>query len=375
MQLNIYNEYKINSFDDFKSNFRQIQLLKSFLKTPASNETESICIISGSLAAGKSTLLDIIHKSTQYESILITSESNYMNDLKNFSTKITIQNILQGKQKILLIDDIHMLEKAFVSNVKNIRNLKIILTIQSKEESKISELRTKAMVQRVLYIRLNKISFQDCFITVNDLLEKLKLDDKISCNETMSIIKNNNCNLRQTLQYLSSKKEDTLTKIIPNIHDMNVYDLTNYFLKYRIDDKFLSINSTNIVNYIVYENYANIFPLKIKDDSLKMYKDFLKNTILINNDILQQEYQETRNIFEFDVMHRNNSMFHKKNNDNVTLKFTNIFNKLSMQSAFNKKLNNNITETDNNCCKPLIQSMCLADKDDFMYKKMCMDFK
>lgn len=371
-QVNIYDEHTITNFDDFKSNYRQVQLLKSFLHSGS----ENICILSGSLATGKTTLLNIVHKSEEYETIFITSETNYVAELKNFSTKTTIENILKGKKKIALIDDIHMFEKAFITSVKNIQNLKIILTIQSKEEAKISELLRNSLAQRILYVRLNKISFQDCFITVTDLLEKLQIDDQISCDDTMSIIKDNNCNLRQTLQYLSKKANvDSTSRVTPNIHDMNVYDLTTYYLKNKIDAKFLSINTTNIVNYLIYENYANIFTLKVKGDSLKRYKDFLKNIILVNNDYLQQDYQEVKNVLEHYVMFKNNIMFHKKTNENITLKFTNIFNKLSMQSAFNKKINSNVSETENNCCKPLIRAMCSADKNDFMFKKMCADFK
>lgn len=386
MQLNIFNEYSMTSFDDFKSNYRQTQLLTSFLNSSLSNDgdTENICIISGSLATGKTALLDIIHNASEYETLFITTESNYATDLKNFSTKTTIENILKGKQKIVLVDDVHLLDKAFITSVKNIHNLKIIATIQTKEEAKISELRTNAMKQRILYIRLNRISFQDCFITVNDLLEKLNIQDKISCDQIMSIIKDNNCNLRQILQYMSKKNDNNkaggaggtgVGAMTPNVQDMNVYDLTNHYLKHKIDEKFLSINSTNIVNYLIYENYANIFTMKIKTDSLNIYKTFLKNIILVNHDALQQDYSDSKKMFEFYAMMKNNDMLQKKNNDNVTLKFTNIFNKLSMQSAFNKKMNTNITETENNCCKPLVRAMCSADKNDFMYKKMCADFK
>lgn len=389
MQLNIYNEYSMTSFDDFKSNYRQTQLLTSFLNS----DTENICIISGSLATGKTALLDIIHNSSEYETLFITTESNYATDLKNFSTKTTIENILKGKKKIALVDDIHLLDKAFITSVKNIHNLKIIATVQTKEEAKISELRTNTMKQRLLYIRLNRISFQDCFITVNDLLEKLNIQDKIPCDQIMSIIKDNNCNLRQILQYMSKKNDNNKAvggsggggmdgtgsegggAMTPNVQDMNVYDLTNHYLKHKIDEKFLSINSTNIVNYLIYENYANIFTMKIKTDSLNMYKTFLKNIILVNHDALQQDYSDSKKMFEYYTMMKNNDMLQKKNNDNVTLKFTNIFNKLSMQSAFNKKMNTNITETENNCCKPLVRAMCSADKNDFMYKKMCTDFK
>lgn len=377
MQLNIYNEYSMKSFEDFKSNYRQIQLLTSFLKSSLVRDTVNICIISGSLATGKTTLLDVIHNSSEYETVFITSESNYATDIKNFSTKTTIESILKGKQKILLVDDVHLLDKAFITSVKNIHNLKIIATIQSKEEAKISDLRTNAMTQRILYIRLNRISFQDCFITVNDLMEKLNIQDKIPCDQIMSIIKDNNCNLRQILQYMSKKNDNGNASgaMTPNVQDMNVYDLTNHFLKHKIDEKFLSINSTNIVNYLIYENYANIFTMKIKTDSLNIYKTFLKNIILVNHDALQQDYSETKKMFEYYAMMKNNDMLHKKNNDNAKLKFTNIFNKLSMQSAFNKKMNTHITENENNCCKPLVRAMCSADKNDFMYKKMCADFK
>ena len=382
MQLNIFNEYSITSFDDFKSNYRQTQLLTSFLNSSLSSggsNTENICIISGSLATGKTTLLDIIHNSSKYETLFITTESNYATDLKNFSTKTTIENILKEKQKIVLIDDVHLLDKSFITSVKNIHNLKIIATIQTKEEAKISELRTNAMKQHILYIHLNRISFQDCFITVTDLLDKLNIQNKISCDQIMSIIKDNNCNLRQILQYMSKKNDNNKAggagAMTPNLQDMNVYDLTNHYLKNKIDEKYLSINSTNIVNYLIYENYTNIFTMKLKTDSLNMYKTFLKNIILVNHDALQQDYSNSKKMLEYYVMMKNNDMLQKKNNDNVTLKFTNIFNKLSMQSAFNKKINTNITETENNCCKPLIRAMCSADKNDFMYKKMCDDFK
>jgi hypothetical protein len=380
MQYNIYDEYHVTSFDDFKSNFRQIQLLREFLNS----SSETICILSGSLCSGKTTLLEIVHSFTEYETIFLTSESAYTDDYKNFCTKRTIENIILGKKKIALVDDVHLLDKPFITRLKNKNKTtnnkteKIIITVQTKEEAKISELKAANMKSDVLYIKLNNITFQDCFITVNELLEKLSLDTHIACDQTISIIKENNCNLRQTLQYLSKKCADTPDPTIKaNIHDMNIYDLTLFYLKNKIDEKFLSINMTNMVTCLIYENFTKLFPLKgrEKNNVISNYKEFLKNTIVNNNDTLQKENPQAFKIFEHFSMYKTNCMLiDNKANDNTSLKFTNIFNKLSMQSSLNKKINASHNQNDFSP-KPLIQSMCCANTEDPVYKKMCTDFK
>lgn len=371
MELNIYDKYNVNSFDDFKSNYRQIQLLKSFLH----DTSTTLCLISGALATGKTTLLNIIKDMESFECLNINSECNYSNEFTHFVTKRSIESIMFNKKRIILIDDIHMMDKAFISGLKNCKE-KVIATVQSKEEVKITELKNNTKVNS-LYIKLNKISFQDCFIAVNDLLEKLNLNDKISCETAMDVIKENKCNIRQTLQYLSKKGSDDVTiKITHNLNDMNIYEIANYFMNHKIDERFISLNVSNIILFIIYENISKLLQFKNKskmNTTVKDYKTILENITLMNSDTLLHESTESKHIIENYCLPIVNNILLKEKNNDATLKFTNIFNKLSVQSSFNKKINSNNMEHE--FVKPYIHAMCRRDDDDFVFKKMSADFK
>ena len=371
MDLNVYDKYKVNTFDDFKSNYRQIQLIKSFLYT----KEHDLCLISGSLASGKSTLLNIVKNIEDFECLCIDPESNYSTEFTNFVSKRSIESIMFNKKRLILIDDIHMMDKTFITNLKTCKE-KVIATVQSKEEVKITDLKNSVKTNS-LYIKLNKITFQDCFIVVNDLLENLSLNDKISCETTMDVIKENKCNIRQTLQYLSKKTaDDEPVKITHNLNDMNIYELTNYYINHKIDKKFISLNVSNIVFFITYENISKLLPFKNKsmlNNTMNDYKIILQNITLMNSDTLQHESTDSKYIFDnYTIPLINNILLKEKNND-ISLKFTNIFNKLSVQSSFNKKIN--VNNTSYGFVKPYMKAMCMKDNDDFIFKKMCADFK
>ena len=169
------------TFDDFKSNYRQVQLIKSFLYTNEHN----LCLISGSLATGKSTLLNIVKTIEDFECLCIDSESNYSTEFANFISKKSIESILFNRKRIILIDDIHMMDKTFINNLKTYKE-KIIATVQSKEEVKITDLKNN-LKTNTLYIKLNKITFQDCFILI--LLESLNLNEKYRVRQPWMLLK------------------------------------------------------------------------------------------------------------------------------------------------------------------------------------------
>ena len=371
MELNIYDKYKVTTFDDFKSNYKQIQLLKSFIYTNEHN----LCILSGALSTGKTTLLNIIRNIENLECLYIDPESNYSTEFTNFVSKRSIESIMFNKKQLVLIDDINMMDKTFINNLKTCTH-KVILTIQSKEEVKVTDLKNNAKTN-CLYIKLNKITFQDCFIVVNDLLENLNLTDKISCETIMDVIKENKCNIRQTLQYLSKQNTGNRpVKMTHNLNDMNIYELTNYYINHKIDKKFINLNVSNIVLFIIYENISKLLPLKNKsmlDITLNDYKLILQNVTLMNSDTLQHESTDSKYIFDNCIMPLVNNIMLKDKKDDLSLKFTNIFNKLSVQSSFNKKIN--ATNYNHGFVKPYAKAMCMKDNNDFIFKKLCADFK
>ena len=371
MDINVYDKYTVKSFEDFKSNYRQIQLLKSFI----TDNNNKLCIISGALSTGKTTLLSIIKNTENFECLCIDSESNYSQEYMNFVSKRSIESIMFNKKRFILIDDVHIMDKSFINNLKNCKD-KVIITVQTKEEVKVSELKNNSKIPSV-YIKLNRISFQDCFIVVNDLLETLNLNDKIQCETTMDIIKENKCNIRQTLQYLSKKCEnDKPVKMTHNINDMNIYELTNYFIHHKVDKKFISLNISNIIFFILYENITKILSFKSKSElnkTLTNYQIFLDVISLMNSDMLQHESLDSKYIYDNYSVPLINSIVLQKASGDMDLKFTNIFNKLSVQSSFNKKINSNVNE--HGFSKPYIKSMCMKDNNDFIFKKLCVDFK
>lgn len=363
--MNLSEHYKVISFDDFKSNFMQVREIKAFLENK--NSAQNICVITGQLCSGKSTIIDILSKNNMYESIVLTNESNYEYEFNNFVTKKTLISLMNGIERLVLIDDIHLMDKSFIKTLKKYKSTKIIVTILAKEESKIADL--KGVKVKTLFVRLKRITFQDCFVVVDNLLESIGIN--LSANEITDIVKSNNCNIRQIFQYLGKNTNS----MKPNFNDMNIYEITEHFLKNNFSMELLSMNISNIISFILYENLPNLLDLQSKnslDENIKRYQRVLNNCILLNTDELNQDYSITKTIFDHYTMNRLNRIFHETDVKSIPLKFTTIFNKLSIQSSFNKKLIN-LANT-HTYIEPYIESMCKKDVGDFLYEKLSKDF-
>lgn len=370
---NILHHHVVESLDDIKSNFKQMKDLREFLNP---NSDDYICIVSGSLCSGKTTILNILNNDEKYETLFLHSECNYVKELHNFTSKRSMENLFFNKQRLILIDDIHMMEKSFITSLKKLSNEKIIITVQSKEDAKINEIKNAVKV-KTSYIRLNKIKLQDCLILVTDLFDKLKIE--IDFNVIKDTIINNNNNLRKILQYFdNNSKKNVGEKSKKNINDMNIYDLTNYFIENEIDDSYLSMNVSNIVLYIVYENIARLVSFKNSKNLMKnieKYDKILDGIVTLNDDDLQQEYYSAKVILEYSHMKTINRLILEEfeRNKDISLKFTNIFNKLSIQSMFNKK----VQSAENSAAlfsDPYRKSLVDRNEEDFIYKKMIQDF-
>ena len=374
MLENILHHHRVDSLDDIKSNFKQIKDIREFLSP---NSSDYICILSGALCSGKTTILNILNNDEKYESLFLHSECNYVKELHNFTSKKSMGNLFFNKQRLILIDDIHMMEKSFITSLKKLSKEKIIITVQSKEDAKINEIKNAVKV-KTLYIRLNKIKLQDCLILITDLFDRLKID--IDFNVIKDTIVKNNNNLRKILQYFgnNNSKEDIGEKSKKNINDMNIYDLTNYFIENEIDDSYLSMNVSNIVLYIVYENIARLVSFKNSKNLMKnieKYQKILDGIVTLNDDDLQQEYYGAKVILEYSHMKNINSLILEEfdKNKDISLKFTNIFNKLSIQSMFNKK----VQSAENSVAlfsDPYKKALVDRNEEDFIYKKMIQDF-
>ena len=378
MTLNLYDRYVVNGFDDFKSNYKQVSEIKAFLNKNATTDA-NICIISGCLASGKTTLLRLIegHRD-DVEVLKLTSQDNdFSKSFDNFVNKMSLENLLFKKKRFILVDDVHLCDKQFISKIAKAdlrsADVKVVVTVQHKEETKITELKSQKV--HALYMKLNKISFQDCFLVISDLIETLNLTDTVKLDDVIHLIKYNSCNMRQTLQYLD-KCDDTDYSNHTNYSDMNVYDLTRTFIKDRVNDKFISLAMTNLVLFLVYENLPKLLPLKAKTlrgSNIQIHVDILKAIIIFNDENHVYDYHSNRVFNYYSIYSVNRLINNTKERQEASLKYTNIFNKLSIQSSFNKRLSSaSNTEI---FCKPYERAMCLKDTDDIAAKKILSDFK
>lgn len=382
--MSLTDLYKPNKFDHFKSNFSQVKEIKSFLKNPS-----RLLIISGALATGKTTILSIIQEycKDDTEILVLSNTGNYQKDFVNFTTKSSIENLIFAKKKLVLIDDMHLYEKTFLSSLKTSK-VTVIGTCQTKEELKVLDLR-KSVKCGAKYLKLNRISIQDCLILISDLIESHDMSDKYECDVIMQTIKECKCNIRKILNSLmfsnnteilyDTKESPKSTEFTGNVMDMNVYELTSYFMKHKIDDKFISMNITGILSYVIYENFCTLFKMNTREmDSIKIYEEYL--TIMIEND--DQYYEnydyESKTITDYLLNHKLNRLLLKQNlNTSDNLKFTTVFNKLSIKSAFNKKTNA-YCQTKASYCDPL-SDMIVGGKEgediENLHKKMATDFQ
>lgn len=382
--MSLIDFHKPLRFDDFKSNFSQIRDINAFIQNPT-----TILIISGNLATGKSTIIDIIYNqlSETTEILRLSNHGNYQKDFINFTSKRSIEDLIFSKKKLILIDDVHLMDKSFISTLKT-SIIPIIMTCQSKEELKVQELR-RSVKLKAKYIKLNRISISDCLILVSDIVDKNNLNDEFDCDMIMQTIKEQKCNIRtilQSLPFTSMAQEDRdnhenkKTEFMGNYSDMNIYELTSYFLKYKVDEKFISMNLTGIISFVIYENALALLNLKSKTyENLCTYKNILR--VLIENDDQQLDYSnESKNIHDYLQNVELNSILLKSNQSKLdSFKFTTVFNKLSIKSAFNKKINQHV-QSCKSYCDPNVDIVVgrdiLQSGDlDLLHKKIATDFK
>lgn len=372
-------------FGDFKSNFIQVRDIKAFIENPG-----TVLIVSGNLATGKSTMLNIIEKQLEAstEILRLSNYGNYQKDFVNFTTKRSIEDLIFLKKKFILIDDIHLMDKSFISSLKT-STVPIIVTCQSKEELKIQELR-RSVKLGAKFVKLNRISLSDCIILISDIVDKNGMDHIFNCDTIMQTIKEQKCNIRTILQSLAftriqreqdqqNVKNKTTNDFMGNFNDMNVYELVSYFLKHRVDDKFVSLNLTGIISFVIYENALELFDLKKKGHSedLNLYKSILK--LLVENDDQQFEYSsETKNINNYLLNMSLNSIVLNSNQKEVEkLKFTTVFNKLSIKSAFSKKVKQHV-QSCKSYCDPnvdIVVGDSIRHDIESLHKKIATDFK
>lgn len=375
--MNILEHHSVRSLQDIKSNYRQIQLLNTFLND---SDMSNFCMISGSSCTAKSSILSVISKYSDYDVLLVDRESNHNTVLQNFVRKKSICSMLFAKKRLILVDDLHMFDKSFVTSLKDAskEGIKILVTVLSKDESKVQDLKQSKKID-VLFIKLNRITFQDCVILVNDLIEQLELGDTISCETVVKCVKDHKHNIRKILQSLSDINLDDSGKdnSLRNFNDMNIYELSDFFVKHKIDETFLSLNITGVILYIIYENISNIFEAKkqLNGPSGQNCTDIngiLSNLIDANMDTANYENCFLKNIFDHTSSMAVNKILLSNAKNECALKFTTIFNKLSIKSSFSKKV-------DEYCdtyqfIKPYEHAMIYKDSNDFIFKKMSTDF-
>jgi len=380
--MSLLGLHKPTKFADFKGNLCQIREIRAFLQNP-----HNLMIVSGNLATGKSTLLDIIENDLKesVEILRLTSHANYNKDFMNFTTKRSIENLIFAKKKLILIDDIHLMDKAFISLLKT-SSVPVLVTCQSKEDVKIQELR-RSVKLGAKYVKLNRISLTDCLLLITELVEKNELEHIYDCDIIIKTINEHKCNIRAILQSLAfgttgkgnTGESGPGDKFMGNFMDMNIYELTGYFWKHRVCDKFISMNLTGIISFVTYENALSLFHLNNREPkNLKTYKDLLR--ILIENDDQRLDYlNESKYINDYLLNKRLNTLCLDSELKTLDqMKFTTVFNKLSIKAAFSKKINLHV-QTNDLYCDPnvdiVVGNVDGGHEIEALYKKIAEDFK
>ena len=399
--MSLVDFHKPLRFEDFKGNFSQIREIKAFIENPT-----TVLIISGNLATGKSTVIDMIdnHTKDTTELLRLSNHGNYQRDFHNFTSKRSIEDLIFKKKKLVLIDDVHLLDKSFISTLKT-STVPVVVTCQTKEELKVQELR-KSVKLKAKYVKLNRLSVSDCIIIVSDIVDQRNLNDVFDCDMILKTIKEQKCNMRTILQSLAltptrsetgpengpepetEPEPDTVTgsrsqsqsqPFMGNFNDMNIYELTSYFCKYPVDDKFISMNLTGIISFVIYENALAILDLKSKQSStaLDTYKRILK--VLIDNDDQHMDYSTDRHINDYlQNIQMNSLMLNAEQKKIDNMKFTTVFNKLSIKSAFSKKVTQHV-QSCKSFCDPNVDIVVggdLLEADlDSLHRKIAVDFK
>jgi hypothetical protein len=337
----------LTSFDQFKSNFKQVNELKQLL----TNDNLFFTLIVGSASTGKTSIKNIIKSSYPYEILYINDTTyNLTETIKNFTECITIDSMFfkNKKKKLIYIDDIDTLlldKDNIVSLLKVIKKtINIICTVQTVNENKLANL--KKTFTNTIY--LNRVSFKDCLVIMDDYIEENNMNN-IDYDKLIELIKEHDGNIKNIIMFLNDvDKESNFYElsVIKNeceaLFNKNLYKIVDKIFNEKLsEDELNSLQShdPSIIITVIHENLIN-FNIK---------RDYIKNIIkmydlICHNDMINHFTYTNRS--EIIMEHITNYICFKKINDYFVdikmlkkdIKFTQQFTKLSSQISHKKKL-------------------------------------
>lgn len=324
------------NFSDFKGNFKQLNDLKSFLKNQ-----HGVMLIVGECGTGKTTIYELLKNQNKYD-ILYLNDSNFSEvATQNFIQCKTIVSFFTKLEKIVYIDDIDIItnfNKQFIANLNEYKTkCKIILTVKSKEEKKIT-----ASLKKIVDIKiyLNKLDYKECFQV---LLRRFQDRTDIDQSRLLELIKAQKCNIANVIMLIdnvTSKQEDiSILNENMDIFHSNIYNIVENIYTKKLSYEYinsLSSKDNSIIASMVHENVTNINTnintyLKLYD--VMSYCDKLDKHIYIN--CLWGTNWDMLNLYRFSNM---NNILSAVKNPQFTVNFTQQFTKLSSQVSMKKKL-------------------------------------
>lgn len=331
-------------FSEFKGNYKQIKDLQTFLK----NDFCSI-LVSGDHSSGKTCIYDMLVAEHKYDILFVNSENYNENIINNFIKYRTINSFFakSSEKKIIFFDDVDCINIS-KTHIQTLNELKkkthFIFTVLSSEKKKLMTTYKKLINHE---IQLANISLKDCVQIIFSRVKELFDEDEIDFDKLVSIIKSQSCNINNIMMLIDDCKNETvvLSDQLKDNFENNIYLLTKKLISEPLSDKDINdiyLRDFGIVFSLIHENITEI---NTDIEALKnIYAIITYCDILDKYNYINCKWGVNADCLNFYRFKKLNMIINNFKHNNINIKFTQQFTKLSTQSSIKKKIIN-IDET------------------------------
>lgn len=357
--MEILNSIKPKTINEFVGNKIAIKNLKEAI-IDCKNQFKFI-VVNGPNGCGKTTLCNILLKSTDFQILDIQNGANKINDMetviKEFATTKTISQYFSKKtNKIIFFDNFDILLSTdrciltmldVIIPILNVQKVSILAICRLKEHKKMQEMFKVPLKNGLMVVNINNPSPSDAFVY-------LASKEEIDVNEDELLLLSNKYKgcIRDIVLNIHSKDDDYTLET--TFRDMNQFEIVKKLC--RTKNSFKEIEQLanydiGMTPFILYENIIDELNsnYNVKENLLEIYDvinynyvqmAILEKSIFQNKDWALYDLINTLRVQSTCLQLNKYSDKRKLTHTELSYRFSQMVSKVSHRNILNKKMKN-----------------------------------